>query len=314
MIFLDIDGVLADTVGALARMHYADPDLRTWWPRGEYSCAKAFGCTDAEVWAFTDHDWWASLPMLPHARALIDLCASRPGGFTLATSPLHDPASASGKVEWIRKHFGAGFRDYMIGPHKHLMARHPDAVLIDDFEANCQKFVEHGGCAILFPALWNRLHDRDPMHTVQTMLMLRDGAYPVPCNHYTRVVICGGPRTGKTTFAATFGLPVRHTDDVMHLGWSEASEAVSHWFDDPGPWVIEGVAAVRALRKWLERNPENGNAGRLGAPCAALYMRTHAWESLKPGQASMAKGIWTVFEGIRYALEVERGVVIEVIT
>jgi KaiC/GvpD/RAD55 family RecA-like ATPase len=118
----------------------------------------------------------------------------------------------------------------------------------------------------------------------------------------TRIVICGGPRTGKTTLSTSLGIArVRHTDDVMDLGWSEASAEVATWFDEPGPWVIEGVAVGRALRKWLAANE--------GKPCDVVYYLDEALESLggKVGRATMAAGCWTVWKEIREALE-DRGV------
>jgi len=103
-----------------------------------------------------------------------------------------------------------------------------------------------------------------------------------------RVVICGGPNSGKTTLANSMNRFVRHTDDLMSLGWSPASEAASAWFDAPGLWVVEGVAAPRALRKWLKRNPE-------GKPCDEVIYLTAIHGSLSEGQSRMRKGVKTVF-------------------
>lgn len=121
-----------------------------------------------------------------------------------------------------------------------------------------------------------------------------------------RIAIVGGPHTGKTELAARFPVAeagrVYHTDDVMGLGWSEASEAVADWFNRQGPWVIEGVAVPRALRKWLAANED-------GAPCETVAVLRHAWTPLTKGQASMATGVHTVFNGIRDELE-RRGVAV----
>ena len=155
----------------------------------------------------------------------------------------------------------------------------------------------------------------------------------------TRTVIAGGPKTGKSTLADALdirpdpngcelcGSPerggrystleegpgdplecplcdsipyVRHTDHLIHLGWSEASAAAALWFDTPGPWVVEGVAAPRALRKWLAAHPE-------GKPCDVLIVLTEPHEPLTPGQAAMAKGCETVLREVRGELE-RRGV------
>lgn len=132
----------------------------------------------------------------------------------------------------------------------------------------------------------------------------------------TRILITGGPRTGKTTLAEHLALGgtwtaecgtgpsrtygpgpdcVRHTDDLIaetaHLGkdgWSEASRLASLWFDGAGPWIIEGVAASRALRKWHEAHP-----GEPPPVDRVIYLR-EPHETLTPGQTSMAKGVATV--------------------
>jgi hypothetical protein len=117
----------------------------------------------------------------------------------------------------------------------------------------------------------------------------------------TRILIAGGPRTGKTTLSTSLGIArVRHTDDVMDLGWSEASAEVATWFDEPGPWVIEGVAVGRALRKWLLANPE-------GNPCDVVYYLDAPLLTLTRGQETMAAGCWTVWKEVREQIET-RGV------
>lgn len=112
-----------------------------------------------------------------------------------------------------------------------------------------------------------------------------------------RIIIIGGPRTGKTTLARKLSPHARSTDDVMSLGWSEASEEVSHWFDERGPWVIEGVAAVRALRKWLARNPISHNAPRV-LPCDRIIRTRTPFVRLTRGQLSMASGVESVWREI----------------
>lgn len=106
----------------------------------------------------------------------------------------------------------------------------------------------------------------------------------------SRIVIVGGPRTGKTTVAKAMPNP-RHTDDVIDMGWSAASEHVSYWFNSPGPWTIEGVATARALRKWLTANPT-------GTPCDAVRIMDRAVVGRTPGQETMAKGVDTVWREI----------------
>ncbi len=120
----------------------------------------------------------------------------------------------------------------------------------------------------------------------------------------SRIVVAGGPRTGKTTFADAFGkmrgYAVRHTDDLKDLDWSEASRLSAEWFHEPGPWVIEGVTCVRALRKWMAAHPD-------GAPCdGVVWLKTPVC-GLTPGQLTMMKGCATVWREILPEL-VQRGV------
>lgn len=112
-----------------------------------------------------------------------------------------------------------------------------------------------------------------------------------------RICITGGPRTGKTTMSESLADAqrhnnIRHTDDLIHLGWSEASAAVLPWLDEPGPWIIEGVAVSRALRKWREAHP-----GERPPVDRVIYLnKPH--EQLTSGQEIMARGISTVHEQI----------------
>ncbi len=118
-----------------------------------------------------------------------------------------------------------------------------------------------------------------------------------------RVVICGAPRAGKTTLAQsihTHGAWVYHLDSLVEShAWSEQSEAALRYLFEPGTWIIEGCAAVRALRKFVERCP--------GAPCDAIVRLTKPREPLSKGQETLRKGEATIWAGIEPEL-VARGV------
>ncbi len=124
-----------------------------------------------------------------------------------------------------------------------------------------------------------------------------------------RIVIIGPPKAGKTTLgramAGETGVQIRHTDDLIgELDWSGCSERIAtEWFAEPGPWIIEGVAAVRALRKWLAANGH-------GTPCDEIIALSKSWVALTPRQSGMASacaGIWGTVRGQLGA----RGVTIE---
>ncbi len=122
---------------------------------------------------------------------------------------------------------------------------------------------------------------------------------------FGNTVIAGGPKAGKTTLAASYDagdIDVRHTDDLIETHeWSGASATVAEWFNDAGPWIVEGVAVPRALRKWMAANS--------GKPCDTAIWMPHAKAERTPGQAAMAKGCQTVWDSIKAELEA-RGVTI----
>jgi hypothetical protein len=55
--------------------------------------------------------------------------------------------------------------------------------------------------------------------------------------------------------------------------------------------VIEGVAVVRALRKWIQLHP-------LGEPADVVFWGDEPYEQLSPGQSAMAKGSATIWRSV----------------
>lgn len=118
-----------------------------------------------------------------------------------------------------------------------------------------------------------------------------------------KIVITGGCKCGKTTLANSLSCPsTLHGDDLMSTGtsWSSLSEEMSWWFDRPGSWVIEGVQATRALRKWLAEHTT-------GKPCDRVVRMTGPLVHLTEGQLAMNKGEETVWAQIMSELS-QRGV------
>lgn len=126
-----------------------------------------------------------------------------------------------------------------------------------------------------------------------------------------RIIVVGGPRRGKSTYARSLELPRFCTDPasrapevedgVTYLPeefapaerWSDGSQYIAdHWFSMPGPWVIEGIATVRALRKWLAVNT--------GTPCDQVVDFTSAppLVAVKPGHEAMARSVAVIWAGI----------------
>lgn len=129
-----------------------------------------------------------------------------------------------------------------------------------------------------------------------------------------RIAIIGSPRAGKTTLALELGglmavdvgdtVSVLHADDLIPLGWTQASDEVARELAEThgGNLIVEGVAVVRGLRKALAATP--------GAPvdrCIVLE-RPRVW--LTRGQRAMQRGCASILRQIEPEL-VRRGVQME---
>lgn len=157
-IFLDMDGVLSDFIGAACRL-FERHDVLTNWPLGERDTPKAFGMSASQFWGKIDGagaDYWANLEPYSWNQELISLI-KQTAPFTILSAPSLGVECPTGKLRWLRTHLGSGFRDHLFGHQKHFCAK-PGHVLIDDSEPNVTRFREHGGAAILFPQLWNSNH------------------------------------------------------------------------------------------------------------------------------------------------------------
>ena len=159
-IYLDIDGVVADFVGATSRLLGFDPSVVDSW---DYY--PTIGHTEQSFWdAIRDAgvDFWKSIQPYDWMPELIGKLSDF-GEVTLLTAPpprhdLRGPMIA-GRIEWIHAVFGEDFDDYFVGRPKERLAA-PDAVLIDDSDSNFSKFASRGGRAILFPQPWNANRSR----------------------------------------------------------------------------------------------------------------------------------------------------------
>lgn len=184
-VFLDLDGVVADFIGGVRKMyengdflprdlHDIDaPYLKPWpeeWPAGEWDVCEVADISTEMLWERIAENkrFWSSLDYYPWAQSLVNVLGAFAAETVIATSPCRDHQCAAGKIFWLRGLLGdPNAMNFVISPHKHFLAA-PGRVLIDDNDRNCDRFIEHGGEAILFPQPWNSLHgfEGDRLHYV----------------------------------------------------------------------------------------------------------------------------------------------------
>lgn len=122
--------------------------------------------------------------------------------------------------------------------------------------------------------------------------------------NYTRILVIGVPRAGKSTLVdmlkAQLDIPVTHIDEwAKDMPWSFVSDRVAEKLESEGPWIMEGVAGVRGLRKWLLKNE--------GKPEFHIVWMNDPKVKLTAGQDNMRNGTKTIWAGVKQTLEV-RGV------
>lgn len=150
---LDMDGVIVNFVKGIIKVHNLNIKEEDWTSWDHH---KVLGIPDSKLWELTnDGKFWEELEEYSWSRKLYDLLISN-GDVIFCTSPSLDHTCASQKIKWLRDHgYMSPFKnDYMIGPHKELLAK-SGAILIDDSDSNVKKFRENGGTAVLFPQYWN---------------------------------------------------------------------------------------------------------------------------------------------------------------
>lgn len=187
-IYLDLDGVMAETILALLRLYGLDVgkyEYDKYEPRGCYNLMDAYHTmggdmfqydrTDPEdknraykeFWHNAPADIWADAPVTEEFEMVLTRCVEAVGydNILIATSPTMDPEQHAAKYAWIESRLPRELRrQYSITPRKWMHGYDPHGLLIDDHDTNCDMFrqaneqVGGQGRALLFPRPWNRNH------------------------------------------------------------------------------------------------------------------------------------------------------------
>ena len=164
-IYLDMDGVLTDFVGAVAKLFKYKGDIYKDWRHllnenkvgDPYSIEGVLDITSKQLWDVIDSigpSFWM-MRYYPWAMELYKMLKGY-GEVVILSSPSMSVNSWLGKVHSLQMFFGSTFRDFILcpAPHKTKLAN-KNSILIDDAERNINNFVNAGGHGIIFPQPWN---------------------------------------------------------------------------------------------------------------------------------------------------------------
>lgn len=152
-IFCDLDGVLVDFDRGFSEL----PEANGMSP-SEYEEANGKN----SIWKLIDkygEAYWSELYWKSDGRELWDYLEEHKP--TVLSSPSRNPNSITGKTKWVRLNLGikqqpvTNVNDFtpesrlVLMQQKHLFAKGPNDILIDDTRAKIDKWVEAGGTGIL---------------------------------------------------------------------------------------------------------------------------------------------------------------------
>lgn len=155
VIFVDLDGVVADFVSAALFVHGRSHVPLSSVP---WCIEKFLGIEPAAFWAPLGFDFWSSLEPLPDGFRLLDHALALVGAerVGLLTSPCDTAGCVEGKRAWVERHLPGLKRRLFVGSAKELFAG-PHKLLVDDHDANVDRFAAAGGMVLQPARPWNRL-------------------------------------------------------------------------------------------------------------------------------------------------------------
>lgn len=142
MVYVDVDGVVADLVRHMKTFHDKPDAVVDRW-----DLASCFGIPEEECWDLPQR-FWETIPLTKDWEQWIPQ-----GPFTLLGNS-NDEHCTKGKKIWLQKwfpHIKHIIEEYS---HKNIYCK-PGDVLIDDKQQNCDEWIEAGGTALLVRRPWS---------------------------------------------------------------------------------------------------------------------------------------------------------------
>lgn len=192
LIYLDIDGVLANYVDGL--LHLLKEPVVKHDDITDYDIHKFISATQAQVEDQRDMwggAFWENLPVYSNAHAIVAEATALSDHLCFLTTPSRAVESRHGKLRWLEQHFGPGLDVCFAQLGKHHYAGCPRTLLVDDNAETVRAFGKAGSAAIRQPRPWNNLHatGNDPVFNVlnltqseacQKLLSLLSDNSPLP--------------------------------------------------------------------------------------------------------------------------------------
>ena len=158
IVYVDMDGVLADLYSHAAEIH----DVDTYHQLTPAQWESFFKDSDA-------YHLFRDIPAFITANILLELVVKYAGGYRILSSPLSFDRAGSikGKREWLAKHIKVPADKIIFEHDKYKYAVQPDGtpnILIDDYGVNTRAWDAAGGIAVKYQA------DEDSLDKVITVL------------------------------------------------------------------------------------------------------------------------------------------------
>lgn len=159
IIYVDLDGVLADFATGLAKaVGMPNPYVndKNLGKRDIASMLKIDQPTYAKI--VSEDMFWMGLQPFPDGMQMMLFLEQEFGAenIFLLSAPPPFPGAWAGKIQWVTHYLEDYVSRTVLSMNKHMMYRE-DAILIDDYDRNIIPFGENG---ILYPALSNMHYGR----------------------------------------------------------------------------------------------------------------------------------------------------------
>lgn len=157
MVFLDMDGVIADFVGSTCKAHGLESPYGNTNCLGIFEMEQCWGMSEEDFWKpLGTFEFWADMPKTPEADEIVDflLCKFGKENICILTNPSFYDGCISAKKQWVKKNYPMLAGQMLFGSQKQFLAG-SGRFLVDDRDKNIQSFNKFGGHGITVPRPWN---------------------------------------------------------------------------------------------------------------------------------------------------------------